>query len=77
MSATTSGVHITQMVSLTKSADSTPAVRTSTASNVCGPCALRSAAQLTQRKMAARAITLVITIMPSSSTSVSQEMASL
>src|SRR2546430_1415932 len=51
---------MTQMVSLTSRAESPPATRTSTASSTCGPCALRRAAQLTQRKMAARAIALAL-----------------
>ena len=74
--ATTSGVHITQTVSFTSSAESVPATSTSTARSARGPCARRSATQAIQRKIPARAITLVITIMPSSRTSVSHEIAS-
>ena len=75
-SASTMGVHIKQMVSFTSSAESPPATATMARSNVRGPCARSSAAQLTQRKIPARAMSEVRIIIPSRRTRVSQLIAS-
>jgi hypothetical protein len=69
-------VHITQTVSLTRKAERSPATMTTAARRLFGPCARRRATKETQRKIPARAITELKTIMPRRSTMVSQLIAS-
>ena len=66
----------TQMVSLTRKAESAPATTTTAARRLLGECARRRATHPTQRKMPALAITELRTIMPRSRTIVSQLIAS-